>query len=109
MAVRLLAKRAGSAHALAIDHHGLLDDAAGLTEVVAEAADNPHLLRDILHNRDMHRLRTAQERSQDFRTTGSTAPSAAATARTRAGTCSCTGSRGAGTASGRSRAQPVRN
>jgi hypothetical protein len=92
MAVRLLAQSAGRAHALTINHNGLLDDAARLAIVVAEAADNPHLLRDILRNGDMYRLRAAQERIEDVRAARSPASAA--------GTRSCTSSPGAGTAAG---------
>jgi hypothetical protein len=42
---------------VARDHHGLLDDATRLANVVAEAADDPHLLRHILRNGDMYRPR----------------------------------------------------
>ena len=48
MSIQLLAHRAGGAHALTVDDHDLLDDTTGLTEIVAEAAHNPHLLRRIL-------------------------------------------------------------
>jgi hypothetical protein len=59
MSIRLLAHRAGGAHALTVDDHDLLDDTTGLTEIVAEAAHNPHLLRRILSQVRMRRPRAA--------------------------------------------------
>jgi len=46
----LLADSSGGTHVLTVDDHDLLDDATGLTELVAEAADDPHLLRFVLGN-----------------------------------------------------------
>src|SRR5262249_39531307 len=72
MSIRLLANGSGGAHGLTVDDDGLLDDAARLAEVVAEAADNPHLLRYTQRSGDMQCLRAAQERIKDFRATRST-------------------------------------
>ena len=88
MAIRVLAHSAGGADAVTIDHHGLLDDAARLAEVIAEAADDPHLLWDIPGNSDVDRPRAAQERIKDFRAARAAATPTATAARACAGTSS---------------------
>jgi hypothetical protein len=87
MTIQLLADYAGSAHALTIDHHGLLDHAARLPEIVAEAADNPDSLSRIVGYSGMDRARAAQERVKDLRATRPTATTSTAAI---AGARSCT-------------------
>lgn len=99
MPIPLLADGAGGAHALAVDDDGLLDHSAGLTLIITESANDPHLLRLVLGNRGVGRARTAQERFQHFRATGTPAPASTATSATSPGTRT-TGS--PGTASGTS-------
>ena len=57
--IGLLAHRARGAHALTVDDHDLLDYATGLAEIVAEAANDPHLLRLALSQVRMCRPRAA--------------------------------------------------